>query len=319
MKRSLRQSSFVFFLAIGALALGCGSDESSVGADAGGGGGGGGETDAGDSGGGDTGGGGGGGETDAGGGGGGGGGDDTGGGGEDVGGGEDAGGGEDVVEPPEFYSYVRLLNLSDNGPTLELWIDGNPPEPGSSFASLSYLETAPRIGEEEAYLEFGSGSYQAALVPEGGTLEDAVYEQQWNLSPNGRYTVWAFGDYESDDPQRAYSINVTVDDISDIEEATRLRVHHAVMGAGPVDVYIGGEVQFESLQYGTYILDYLVAAAPGTYAIALAPEGEVDFVARQTSDFDEQMFNIWFFGDAETGDIAMLTLTRDNVLQLIEE
>jgi hypothetical protein len=83
-------------------------------------------------------------------------------------------------------------------------------------------------------------------------------------------------------------------------------------------VYIGGEVQAESLQYGTYILDYLVAE-PGTYAIALAPEGEVDFVARQTSDFDEQMFNIWFFGDAATGDIAMLTLTRDNVLQLIEE
>lgn len=312
MKRSLRSSTLILFFAIAAVAVGCGSDESSVGEDAGGGGGGGGGEDAGGGGGEDTGGGGG---EDTGGGGG----EDTGGGGgEDVGGGEDTGGGADVPEPPEFYSYVRLLNLSDNGPTLELWIDGNPPDPSSSFASLSYLETAPRIGEEEAYLEFGSGSYQAALVPEGGTIEDAVYEQQWNLSPNGRYTVWAFGDYESDDPQRAYSINVTVDDISDIEMATRLRVHHAVMGAGPVDVYIGGEVQFESLQYGTYILDYLVAE-PGSYAIALAPEGEVDFVARQTSDFDEQMFNIWFFGDAETGDIAMLTLTRDNVLQLIEE
>lgn len=228
-------------------------------------------------------------------------------------------GGFDTPEPPQFESRLRIIHLSESTGPLTLWLDGAPATDDGAFDDIAYLEIGPGTGSEDPFYAFPTQNYEAALVPAGEPIENAVYTAPWNFSPDAYYTVFVYGELDGEG-DRVFNVGVSVDDTSVEEGATRIRGFNTMLGSGAVDVLIGAETVFEGLGFGQYMIDYILAEAPATYTVAAASSDTGDILVQQSIDFVEETKNVYFIGDAASGDgLGVVLLNLNNELQLLQE
>lgn len=228
-------------------------------------------------------------------------------------------GGTDTPEPPMFESRLRIIHLSESTGPLTLWLDGVPATDDGAFDDIAYQEIGPGSGSDTPFYAFPTQNYEAALVPTGEPLENAVYTAPWNFSPDAYYTVFVYGEIDGEG-DRVFNVGVSVDDTSIEEGATRIRAFNTMLGSGAVDVRIGAETVFEGLAFGQYMLDYVLAEAPATYTVAAVSQDTGDVIVQQSIDFVEETKNIYFIGDAASGSgLGVVLLNLNNELQLLQE
>ncbi len=127
---------------------------------------------------------------------------------------------EDVMEARE--TQVRALHLSDDGPAVDLWLDGD------RVAAVDGL--AFGVGTE--YLTIAAGPHTFDITPAGGALSDSVLTADVDLPEDQWSTVVAF------DTVSALQAMVLVDDPSDLADGDiRIRPIHTARGVGEVDVW----------------------------------------------------------------------------------
>ena len=196
--------------------------------------------------------------------------------------------GTDTTEPPVDMAMVRVMHASWDAPAVDIYINGAAPEAGSALDAITF-------GNGTAYLEVPAGSYDIAVVPDGGTLEDAVFSADGvALGADTATTFWAYGGLGSE----SFGVGVISDPTDVSEEEVTLIVAHAAANVGPVDVWVDGDPTLLDI-------DISEATSPanlptGTYEVGVALAGEestaLDFTAPLTSP---AFITVFAVGDLE--------------------
>lgn len=256
---------------------------------------------------------------------------------EDTSGTEDTGGTEDTADPDvepdtteedipsriQDPAFVRLVHLSPDTPTLDIWLDGEAPDPNGPWAGLERYEVAPDTNAPEPYVEFESRQYEFDLVPAGGTLEDSLLNTRWNMTEGAIYTMWIGGvsgyDREVNEGDESLTLVGAVDDLGiPIDTATeeprqRVRFFHSVIGSGNLDFTISGEKVDENLQFTWYSFDeHLVELGEFTFGFSLA--GEPEPLLAVPMEFGQWGTNVWAGGRFDQGEFWFVTLFPDNTI-----
>ena len=156
---------------------------------------------------------------------------------------------------------VRIVHLSPDAPTVDVYADGE----------LAFEDVEPL--SESGYLSYRPGSYVISFVPAGGDSEEAIYEREIDLD-SGEYTLAAVGEVCSQS-DRPFEL-VTFEDENGPTEPNhgRIRVVHASPDAPPLDIVLeDGTTLFEGLEFGE-----------GRYADIPAGEGIIEM--REASEED---------------------------------
>ena len=226
--------------------------------------------------------------------------------------------------PPRPGAIVRLVHVSPDTPTLDIWIDGEAPGSGSPWAGLEPYEVIPDVNAPEPYIQFEDRQYVFDLVPEGGTIEDSLLSTRWNMTSGAIYTMWIGGlsGYEGDIPEGHEELILTgaVDDLgvpADVETGDprqRVRFFHSVIGAGNLDFTISGDKVDEALQFTWYSFDeHLVELGEFTFGFALA--GEPEPLLAVPMEFGQWTTNVWAGGRFDQGEFWFVTLAPDNSIE----
>jgi hypothetical protein len=127
---------------------------------------------------------------------------------------------EDVMEASE--TQVRALHLSDDGPAVDLWLDGD------RVVAVDGLA----FGFGTEYLTISAGAHTFDLTPAGGDLDDSVLTADVDLPEDGWSTVVAF------DTVSALRALVLTDDPSNLGDGDiRIRPIHTARDVGVVDIW----------------------------------------------------------------------------------
>lgn len=161
---------------------------------------------------------------------------------------------------------VRVVHLSPDAPAVDVYVDGEP-----------VFENVEPFAAQSNYRSYAPGSYDIAVVPAGGDLDEAVLETEIDLE-SGEYTIAAIGEVcaTSDRPLELVSLE---DDNGPTEAgAARLRGVHASPDAPAIDVVSDdGTVLFEELEFG----EAAYASIPaGERVIGVRETGEEEPLAR---------------------------------------
>ena len=221
-------------------------------------------------------------------------------------------------------AVVRMVHVSPDTPTLDIWIDGEAPGSGSPWAGLERYEVAPDSDAPDAYIEFEERQYVFDLVPEGGTLEDSLLSTRWNMTDGAIYTMWISGlsGYDSEIPEGFEELQLVglVDDLGVPEDtatgepAQRVRFIHSVIGAGNLDFSISGEKVDENLQFTWYSFDeHLLPLGEFTFGFSLA--GDPEPLLAVPMEFGQWTTNVWAGGLFDQGEFWFVVLGPDNSIE----
>lgn len=225
-------------------------------------------------------------------------------------------------EPPEFESFLRFVHLSADTPPVTVYLDGEP-----VFRSLEPFSVQPRAGSPEPYRVVPTRRYAAVIAPADGTIDDALVRETWALSPGGIYTVWLGGSSgitgAAPDDAEELAVFVAVDDTSvpELPDGTplqRVRFFHAVLGAGPLDFWLDGEVVDEDLEFGWFSFDENVLPL-GDFAFGFGPANAEERSFEVEMGFGNYTTNVWAGGRADEQEYWFATLAADNAFQVWEE
>lgn len=212
-------------------------------------------------------------------------------------------------------AYVRIVHLSQSAPGVDVYFDGEAPPAGGSYQNVRYLDTAPALGDEDVYREFPARPIPVAMVGTGEPVAAAFYEDTWNLSPDGYYTVFVYGIWESEDLKYTASVGVVVDDPSaPAEESTRMRFIQLAPALNEVTIFAGETQLADVLGYFAFTPDY-VTAQVGTYDLTVL-EADTEVFRPQITVGQETM-NVFLVGET-LDDVAMVTLNQGNALTMYE-
>ena len=143
-------------------------------------------------------------------------------------------------------AYVRVVHAAPGALNVDVYVDG------------SKLLNDFKFGTVTGYVAVSAGKHRIQVTPDGAPRKDAVIDVTVKLKGGKYYTAAALGTKDS-----GFSLAAFVDDNSDINTKTRVRVYHLSPNAGPVDVSVGGTKVISELTY-TNASGYLTVA-PGTY------------------------------------------------------
>lgn len=226
--------------------------------------------------------------------------------------------------PPRPGAVARIVHVSPDTPTLDIWIDGEAPGAGSPFAGLEPYEVTPDVDALEPYIQFEDRQYVFDLVPEGGTLEDSLLETRWNMTSGAIYTMWIGGlsghDGEIPEGHEELILTGAVDDLGEpVDTETgdprqRVRFFHSVIGAGNLDFTISGDKVDEALQFTWYSFDeHLVPLGEFTFGFSLA--GDPEPLLAVPMEFGQWTTNVWAGGRFDQGEFWFVTLGPDNSIE----
>jgi hypothetical protein len=212
-------------------------------------------------------------------------------------------------------AYVRIIHLSQSAPGIDVYFEDEAPEAGGAFENVRYLDTAPALGDEDVYREFPARPLSVAMVESGAPVAGAFYENTWNLSPDGYYTVYVYGIWESEDLKFTASVGVVVDDPSaPAEESTRMRFIQLAPAFNEITIFAGETQLADILGYFAFTPDY-VTAQVGTYDLTVFDQGVEIFTPRIT--VGQETMNVFLVGET-LDDTAMVTLNQGNALTMYE-
>ena len=229
----------------------------------------------------------------------------------------------DVI-PPQPGAIVRLVHVSPDTPTLDVWIDGEPPADGSPWAGVERYAVVPEFGAAEPYIQFEDRQYRLDFVPEGGSLDDSLLSVPFNMTSGAIYTLWLGGvsgyDREIPEDHEELVLAAVVDDLGlpidteTLEPRQRVRFIHSVIGAGNLDFTISGEKVDENLQFTWYSFDeQMVPLGEFTFGFSLA--GEPEPLLSVPMEFGQWTTNVWAGGYFDEGEFWFITLSPDNEIE----
>ncbi len=192
--------------------------------------------------------------------------------------------------PVESNSQVRFIHLSPDAPIVDV------------FAGVAVLDGAGDLsfGHSSAFLEVPAGSYDIAIVPAGGTVEDAILTTAGLvLEENKAYTGVAY------DRLANLTVLAIEDDLSTpAAETFRVRVVHTAPDVGTVDIWNIPEEGdpakiYDNLDFGE-ASDYLELSA-GEYTLGLDVDGDMtpDVIFKTPMMVEGLVINIFAVQDGD--------------------
>ena len=170
---------------------------------------------------------------------------------------------------PQNLTYLRVTHLSPDAPAVELYIDGE-------LSDFQVLE----FGGISGWVELPAGSYNIALVPVGGSLEDAVIGPVAYTLNAGLWTTTAVIGSADTGTLTAQALRL---DYGPLDAGmARVAVFHAIADAPAVDVVLAdGTVLASGLAYAGVAADFNTGLATfevpaGTYDIRVVPSGQTE-------------------------------------------
>ena len=166
---------------------------------------------------------------------------------------------------PDPVARIRVMHASWDAPAVDIYIDGEEPEAGSALDALVF-------GDGTAYLSVPPGSYDIAVVPNGATLEDAVFSVDgFELSADTATTFWAYGGLGDE----SFGVGVLEDPTSPSSTDATIQIAHAAVNVGPVDIFVDGDETFTGVALGA-TLEEAATLPTGDYEVGLARAGTGD-------------------------------------------
>lgn len=225
----------------------------------------------------------------------------------------------DTTDAPdvEFVSQLRLVHLSPDTPALDLYLDGEP-----VLTNIEPFSVAPEGGIDESYLTVETGNYQAALVPVGGTLDDAVLTETWRLSEFAVYSVTIAGlsGLEAEPPEGAEPLQlvVTADDTGVLEDEfenplAQLRFFHVAPGVGPLDFVIEDTAVDQGTVFGAFTPDeYILPTVE--IQLGFRQAGAEELLVAATVPLGGGTTYAWAGGSVSDGGFWLVTVDPKNDL-----
>ena len=188
--------------------------------------------------------------------------------------------GGSTIDPSGDQSYVRAIHLASNVGAVDVLAGG-----ATLTGNLSPLASFPAAGEPFAAVDRGETT---VIVRPTGTTTNAI-QGTIDLSGGDLVSIVAAGAGEvtpgGDDSYRLIRI---ADDASELDRSrANLRVLHAAIGVGNVDVYLvpGSAEAVTGTPVLTNVARYQVSAlqavAPGSYTIFVTPTGTTEAAIRR--------------------------------------
>src|SRR5207302_4197359 len=120
-------------------------------------------------------------------------------------------------------SFIRLINVSPDVGTVDVFVDGATFLGNAHFASVT------------DYLQLPSGPHRVELALVGKGVGAAVIVQKLSVQAGAAYTVAAIGTKST-----GFSLKVFVDDNRMASGMTKLRVYNLSLRTGPLSIATGG-------------------------------------------------------------------------------
>ncbi len=139
--------------------------------------------------------------------------------------------GDNVTPPTKGMARVRVVHLSADTPAVDVAVKGGP----ILFANKRYATISP-------YLEVAAGTVDLQVRPAGWPIAAKTIPMV-TLLAGSVYTFYAIGSLAG--PAQGLRIMADV-----LPTLARVRIVHAVPGAGPVDVYVDGDRAFTRASFG---------------------------------------------------------------------
>jgi len=149
-------------------------------------------------------------------------------------------------------AYVRVVHAAPGAGPVDVYVDG------------AKLLNDFKFGSITGYVAVSAGSHRIQVAPDGAGRKDSVIDVTVWLRGGNYYTAAALGT-----KYYGFSLAAFVDNNSDINSKSIVRVYHLSPNAGPVDVSVGGTKVISKLTY-THASGYLTVD-PGTYVFDVTP------------------------------------------------
>ncbi|MAU09975.1 MAG: hypothetical protein CL607_09160 [Anaerolineaceae bacterium] len=182
---------------------------------------------------------------------------------------------EEAVEVPEQYtgqSFIRIAHLAGDVNGADIYIDGVLRRALTDFA----------YGSITGYLAVPNGPHTLQVVPTGRDQGRAVVDAEVMLEDGAHYTIVAYGNAFSSGVEGAVLMDDRDPEIN--EGVARVTVFHGIPDAPAVDVVtadgtlVAGRIGYPGsltlLNGGTNDGEFTFDVAPGTYDLAVVPNGQ---------------------------------------------
>ena len=220
---------------------------------------------------------------------------------------------EEAVEVPEQYtgqSFIRIAHLAGDVKGADIYIDGVLRRALTDFA----------YGSITGYLAVPNGPHTLQVVPSGRSEARAVVDAEVMLEDGAHYTIVAYGNAFSSGVEGAVLMDDRDPEIN--EGVARVTVFHGIPDAPAVDVVladgtlVAGRIGYPGsltlLNGGTNDGEFTFDVAPGTYDLAVVPNGQAGPVLIDLSGTELAGGTYYFVAAYGTADDPMVAVSTSN-------
>jgi Domain of unknown function (DUF4397) len=166
-----------------------------------------------------------------------------------------------AVSPAATTGWVRLANLSDGSPAVDIYL-----LPFGDTANPTVLR-AVSYGDVSSYLPVSAGQYTVAMRPVGASASSPpIVSVNFMVSSGSNYTVASLG------PVAGRRLEVLKDQMDGSSGAALVRVIQASLKQDQVTVSVGGDVLAQQLSFGA-VTSYMTVQ-PGTEAVQFSDSAQ---------------------------------------------